>query len=435
MARTDVPDREARVVYLHSAGRCALCGKDLIQPGNSKDDHAYLGKVAHIVADSRQGPRGVSALTDEERDRHHNLILLCGTCHDIIDQQPLTYSVSGLRAIKADHEERVRLATAPDTPLAQPEQRQEVIHSSLVAVTHLPQAMFAAPCGYGDRQEDEVKRHLRYPADASELVRFLIREQKLYTFHDLRDPAGPFAGVIDQRAVERFRSDKFWQDAEGHRRFVTLLNRAMYKYTALLGIRFDPTHQRYYYQAAEAGKERWASYRPLNKKQAERRVAWEARRKSGESRGFWWHLAADLRFHRMADDQWCLSIRPERHLTSDGVTPLPPALVGRRVTSLKAKMYNDKYLSEVNFWRDYLANGTPRFVLNFGSQSAVVAAEFLTFDVTWPGIPGDDKPFQNQSYEEDLFSFAELDNIVGGDELEWDEEDGEDEDALDGDPG
>jgi hypothetical protein len=329
-----------------------------------------------------------------------------------------------LRAIKADHEKRIRQATAPDTPPPPVEFKREVIHGSLLPLTHLPQAVFHAPCVYTDRQEDEVKRRIRYPEDRSVLVRFLIREGRLYTFHDLRDPNGPFAEVIDHRAIGRCRSSLFWQDAEGHRRFVTLLNRAMYKYTATLGVRYDPVRRRYYFPADESGDERVVRYRPLNMSASERKVAWEPKRRStGEGKGFWWHLAADLRFHRMADDQWCLSIRPERHLTADGATPLPPERVGRRVTSLKARMFNDKYLGEVNFWRDFLANGSPRFVLDCGNQSAVVSTDFLNFDVTWPGIPGDDLPFKNQSYEEDLFTLAGLEGIVRGEDLDWEDED------------
>src|SRR5207302_830702 len=83
----------------------------------------------------------------------------------------------------------------------------------------------------------------------------------------------------------------------------------------------------------------------------------------------------------------CLSIRPERHLTSDGVTPLPAKQIGRRVTSKKARMWNDVYLGEVNFWRDYLSGGNPKVVLNFGDQSAVIDTEMLAFGVDWPGIP------------------------------------------------
>jgi hypothetical protein len=126
--------------------------------------------------------------------------------------------------------------------------------------------------------------------------------------------------------------------------------------------------------------------------------------------------------------QWCLSIRPERHLTSDGMTPLPAKQVGRRVTSKKARMWNDVYLSEVNFWRDFLSEGSQKIVLNFGDQSAVIDTQLLAFDVDWPGIPGDNKPFTNLTYEKDLFSSLEYDDALAGDDLDW-EDDNDDSEA------
>jgi hypothetical protein len=110
MPRTKIPDREARVVYLRSGNRCAFpgCGRELVEPSESQDDDAFVGELAHIVADSRQGPRGVSSMPDEERDRHDNVVLLCRVCHKIIDDQPLNFSVSVMRAIKHDHEGRIR---------------------------------------------------------------------------------------------------------------------------------------------------------------------------------------------------------------------------------------------------------------------------------------------------------------------------------------
>jgi len=186
----NIPDRQMKPLIALSGGVCAFpgCDKRLVVPGNGHDDDAFLGEMAHIVADSRQGPRGESPMSAEERDQHTNLLLLCGDHHKTIDSQPLTYSVSVLRAIKTDHEGRIRRATAPDTPLPPIELKREIIHSSLLALTHLPQAVFFAPCGFTDRQEDEVKRRIQYPDDPSVLVRFLIRERKLFTFHDLRQP-------------------------------------------------------------------------------------------------------------------------------------------------------------------------------------------------------------------------------------------------------
>jgi len=164
------------------------------------------------------------------------------------------------------------------------------------------------------------------------------------------------------------------------------------------------------------------------KSRTKRNVVWQPTIKAtGEVRNFWWHLAAGLAFQRTDKRQWCLSIRPERHLTSDGVTPLPPKQIGRRVTSKKARMWNDIYLSEVNFWRDYLSGGNPKIVMNFGDQSAVIDTKLLTFDVEWPGIPGDTKPFNNTTYEMDLFSASDYADALAGDELEWESDNAESE--------
>lgn len=119
-------------------------------------------------------------------------------------------------------------------------------------------------------------------------------------------------------------------------------------------------------------------------------------------------LAAGLGFKRVGERVWVFSIRPERFLTSDGKTPPRPDRVGSWVTSLKSRMYNDPYLSEVHFWRHYLADGEPRFILPFGSQSVVVDSELLSFDIQWPEILDKDVAFQNPVGEDDLFTTGEL---------------------------
>ena len=146
----NIPDKEMKALIALSGGVCAFpgCGKRLVVPGNGNDAAAFLGEMAHIVADSRQGPRGDSPMSDEERDQHTNLFLLCGIHHKTIDSQPHTYSVSVLRAIKADHEGRIRQATRTGPPPIPLELSREDIHSSLLPLTHLPQAVFSAPCGF-----------------------------------------------------------------------------------------------------------------------------------------------------------------------------------------------------------------------------------------------------------------------------------------------
>jgi hypothetical protein len=138
-----IRDREMKVLIALSGGVCAFpgCNKRLLEPDNSDDDAAFLGEMAHIVADSRQGPRGIAPMSDEDRDKHTNLLLLCGDHHKVIDSQPRTFSVCVLRRIKEDHEGRICRATSGPIPTPSITLTREVIHSSLLTVTHLPAAV------------------------------------------------------------------------------------------------------------------------------------------------------------------------------------------------------------------------------------------------------------------------------------------------------
>src|ERR1043165_6339740 len=98
----NIPDKEMKALIALSGGICAFpgCNRRLVEPGTKNDDAAFLGEMAHIIPDRRQGPRGDSPMSYEDRDKHTNLLSLCGDHHKTIDSQPRTYSVSVLRRIK-----------------------------------------------------------------------------------------------------------------------------------------------------------------------------------------------------------------------------------------------------------------------------------------------------------------------------------------------
>lgn len=432
----NVPQSEIKLLFVQSGGICAFaqCGHLLVEPGLSAEGAVLVGEIAHIVAESRQGPRGREPLSEIDRNRHTNLVLFCPEHHKIIDSRPETFSVAVLRQIKLDHEARVRhaVSTAP-APRASAASKTETTYSTLLPITHLPDAVFFASCTLEEGGEDQIKKLIKYPNRRNELVPFLLRENKIFAFHDLREVENPFSPVTDRATAGMLRSTDLWRDAEGKRRYITLLNRSLYKYTARIDVRFDPVHRRFYFPPKVLGRPWTVKYRSLGGRWSKRKAVWQPKKKAtGEIRNYWWHLAVGLKFHQMADMQWCLSIRPERHLTTDGEVPLPPEQIGRRVTRLKARMYNDLYFAEVNFWRDYLSQGRPRITLGFGNQSGVIDAAFMRIDMNWPGIPGDDKAIQGP-IEDDLFTFADLAEAVSGEEIEWDKEDDLIEDEPDDD--
>ena len=84
-------------------------------------------------------------------------------------------------------------------------------------------------------------------------------------------------------------------------------------------------------------------------------------------------------------------------------------------------MYNINVLTEVNFWRDFLSDGQPRFTLSYGKQSLAVATEPLNSSIVWPGVPDDATPFTMARYDEDLFTRSEYDLLLEA-ERDLDEE-------------
>lgn len=102
-------DRDLNLLWGLSAGRCNFpgCRTECIQVGNSKDDNAIIGDIAHIEAFSNDGPRANPNLTPKQRNQYDNLILLCATHHRLVDQQPNTYTAEELRKWKSEHEKWV----------------------------------------------------------------------------------------------------------------------------------------------------------------------------------------------------------------------------------------------------------------------------------------------------------------------------------------
>lgn len=104
-----IPDRN--LLWGASAGRCncPTCRIECYERETGADDvTTRMARFAHIVASSDNGPRGDSEFAIDDRDKYNNLILLCATCHDLVDGQPNTYTIEILRQWKADHEEWVR---------------------------------------------------------------------------------------------------------------------------------------------------------------------------------------------------------------------------------------------------------------------------------------------------------------------------------------
>lgn len=110
-ARGIPPLVHARLIAA-SAGRCEFrgCNRDLFQHHVTYESGNF-SQQAHIVAFRKEGPRGAQARPGDI-NAFENLMLLCGSCHHLIDTHPDDYTVELLKEHKQEHEDRIFAVTA-----------------------------------------------------------------------------------------------------------------------------------------------------------------------------------------------------------------------------------------------------------------------------------------------------------------------------------
>lgn len=416
-----IPDTEKKILFAVSGNQCSFpgCSQRLVEiTASTNDSPAIMAKIAHIVAHSEKGPRGDEKYPAEKLNTHENLILLCPTCHDRVDRLPFQYNVHVLRQMKRDHE-ATYLASQKDAPQCNPSQTDRIFASAM-PITHVPTRVFRAKTSFRKQTIKELLAALKKPEDRNEVLSFELRDDCIYAFHDLSLKDGPFSSVCDPQTTDWLRADEMWINSDDNGLYVSLLNRALSRFLATRGIRYQGRHHRHYFLADREKGARSQEYITLTGRRDSRQVVWNPiTRITGRPKRYWIHLAARFNFQQPGKAMWLLSIRPERYITKDGFNEFDPDKIGPKVTRLKATLRNRAYLSEVQFWTGFLCQGRPMLKLNFGSQHLIIEGDLLASTITWAGVPDDDQRVTDIQPEEDLFSFAERSSV--SDEFDADE--------------
>lgn len=93
-----------------AAGRCEICNQILyLDPAFGTSGN--FAEKAHICGVGQNGPRHKNSMTKDEVNRIDNLMLLCPSCHKMIDNSPDDFAEGLLIKLKREHEDRVRLVT------------------------------------------------------------------------------------------------------------------------------------------------------------------------------------------------------------------------------------------------------------------------------------------------------------------------------------
>lgn len=114
MAKTHIPDKIQVALWSKAAGRCEYrgCNEELIGDLIAGREDGKFGFIAHIVADSAEGPRGDVIRSPLLAKDLSNLMLLCAKHHKGVDVDYLAdHPEDVLLEMKAEHEDRIAIVT------------------------------------------------------------------------------------------------------------------------------------------------------------------------------------------------------------------------------------------------------------------------------------------------------------------------------------
>jgi hypothetical protein len=121
MSKATIPPKLAIALWARAGGRCEYrgCNADLIGDLISGREDGKYGFIAHIVGDEPGGPRGDPLRSQALAKDRENLMLLCARHHKLIDVDALAdHPEEVLKAMKAEHEDRIATVTGIDTDRA-----------------------------------------------------------------------------------------------------------------------------------------------------------------------------------------------------------------------------------------------------------------------------------------------------------------------------
>ncbi len=117
MAKTAIPDKVQIALWAKAGGRCEYrgCNQDLIGDLVAGREDGKFGFIAHIVADSADGPRGDVERSPLLARDINNLMLMCSKHHKAVDVDYLPdHPETMLLEMKSEHEDRVSIVTGMD---------------------------------------------------------------------------------------------------------------------------------------------------------------------------------------------------------------------------------------------------------------------------------------------------------------------------------
>lgn len=136
MSVSYIPEKIKIRLWGKAGGRCQYegCNRSLWLDTLTKAEF-NIAYVAHIIADSQEGPRGDSVLSVKLNADISNLMLMCDKHHRLIDREDVDgHPVERLLEMKRKHEERMELVTS----LTEDKRSHVILYGANIGQHHVP---------------------------------------------------------------------------------------------------------------------------------------------------------------------------------------------------------------------------------------------------------------------------------------------------------
>ena len=267
--------------------------------------------------------------------------------------------------------ERATLIAERAVPDADPDVVTETLYCNLLPIERLPRYVYTAEIAsdlirvnaQGETvapSKNRIKQVIRAAQESDEveperrfMPTFRMYEERIITFHDMEDPEGVLASVIDENTVEVVDMATFIRDEDLRKVVVSLFNMAIGRHLGRAGLVIDEDKRGRFYFPDREGQARSITWTP-RKKKALRTVAKPVVKDDRVM--FWRNLGAYVQVIFLAN-KFYIQVLPTWVITNDGHTAARGPDIGRKVIRWTGPERNMQVLFHIRFWTSVLRGG------------------------------------------------------------------------------
>jgi transcriptional regulator with XRE-family HTH domain len=269
--------------------------------------------------------------------------------------------------------DRASLVAERAIPDGDPDVITETLYCNLLPIERLPQYIYTAAIApdllrinsKGESvipSKERLKKTIRAGQESEGIEpgkrympSFRLYEDRIMTFHDLEDPDGPLATVIDENDVEVLDVASFVSHEDLRKILISLLNMSISRHLGRTppGLVIDEEKMDRFFFPDRDGQPRVITWTP-RKKKATRIVAKPVMKEARVL--FWRNLGAYVRVIFLAN-HFYIQVLPTWVITTDGHTAATGPDIGRRVIKWTGPERNMQILFHIRFWTSILRVG------------------------------------------------------------------------------